>query len=122
MRFLPSIWTLIALALIAGVVYVALEPVKVFGYDGDALAESLEGEAPDGYGEAECTEMPPSWECEIALQPGSDTGAAFRIKVEDDGCWTAVPVQLGNQPIPSPEVLEACVDLLDISGASALGD
>jgi hypothetical protein len=105
------------LALIAFGFYVLVEPVSIFGYDGDALAESLEGEAPDDYGKAECIRQGESWRCSIEVDAGSGFGASYRVTADDDGCWDARPIRYGKGGIPRDQTQEsACVGVLDLIG------
>ena len=116
----PSLWIFVALIAAAAVIYVVLEPVKTFGYDGDALAESIEGEVPDDYGNVECQEVGRAWECgrDVDAESGFETG--FLVTADDDGCWTAVP-RTTTGPT-GDQKMSACVDILDISGLSSVFD
>ena len=115
-------WTARVLAigvigLVGLAVYVVLEPVAIFGYDGDALSESLEGKAPSSYGRAECKEHPGGWLCDIETDPGSGFGASYTLTASDAGCWEATPVRYGKPPIPKEQVsVSGCVDVIDLIG------
>ena len=121
MRVRRAISALVAIAIVAGAIYVILEPVAVFGYDGAALGESLEGEAPDTYGNASCTEQGRAWVCQVEVDPGSTATVGYALTVDDDGCWNARGIPSGSEPAPS-EPESGCVDILDIVGFSSLFD
>lgn len=121
MRWIVRLVALLALVLPAVAVYAILEPVAMFGYDGPALAHSLEGEAPEQFGDAGCNEREGGeWLCSIELDPGTGREHGYELRVDDDGCWRARPVEAVAESRPRPGRLKGCVDLLDIIGIDLL--
>ena len=111
----------IILVLLAACVYLTIEPLAVFDYDGGALAESLEDEVPDEYGAAECSEQSGGWRCLIETGSSATFGGAYDLKVDEEGCWVARPIPYEKAPLaaqPPP----ACVDILDVTKISSFLD
>ena len=116
---LPSLWTVIGLLVVAGIIYAILEPVALFGYDGPALGESLESAVEDSHGESKCEQAQgDTWDCFTGL----DLNRAYRLTVDDEGCWTGMPVPSQSTPRPTPDEVDGCVDILDIIGIADLID
>jgi hypothetical protein len=116
------LWTIIGIALVAGAIYATLEPVAVFGYDADALAESLESEAPNAHGATDCREQGQAWLCFTGTDTDVGFNAAYQVTVDSDGCWVARRVPYGHDENPPAEEQSACVDILDVTGLSGLFD
>lgn len=120
MRLPFGLWTIVGVLLLAGLVYAIIEPVSIFGYDADALGESLEGELPDSHGDSRCEELQQrdKWMCFT----GINLTATYVLTVDDDGCWDAKRVAFGTDTHPPSEEEDGCVDLFDVTGLSGLLD
>jgi hypothetical protein len=111
----------VILVLLAVGIYFTIEPLAVLDYDGGSLAESLEGEVPDEYGDAECTEHAGGWRCLIETTSGDTIGGAYDLKVDEEGCWVARPIPYGKAP-PAEPAQPACVDILDVTKINSFLD
>ena len=116
---MPRPWTIIGILLVAFVIYAVLEPVKLFGYNGRSLGESLETQVEASAGDSACQEAQGGvWNC----QTGVDLNRNYRLTVGDDGCWTGMAVPSKSMPRPPADEVEGCVNILNITGISNLVD
>ena len=119
MRLPFGLWTVVGVLVIAALIYAILEPVSIFGYDGEALGESLESAVPDSHGSSKCDEQQNDvWVCFVGL----NMSAQYRMTADDDGCWTADRVRYQGDPGAPAEEFSGCVNLLDVTGLSELLD
>lgn len=101
-------FVVVPLALLAlGVWWVATNPDRILGVDGEQLGSSLAREAP-GRGGGICErEEGRRWSCEVETQPGSGPLHRYRLTTTDDGCWDA------SRMGASGDEASGCVDLWD---------
>jgi hypothetical protein len=92
---------------IAGVAYVAMNPERLLGVDGEELGSSLAREA-SARGEGICEEERGSrWSCSVYTNPGSDGERRYRLTSDDDGCWDA------SRANGTGRRISGCVDIWD---------
>jgi hypothetical protein len=101
-------FVVIPLALLAvGVWWVATNPDRVLGVDGEQLGSSLARETPEPGG-GECSrEEGRRWECGVEVDAGSGVARRYRLTTDGEGCWDAVRAS------GSGKKLSGCVDLWD---------
>jgi hypothetical protein len=103
-------FVVVPLALLAVAVWwVATNPDRILGVDGEQLGSSLAREAP-GRGGGICErEEGRRWSCRVETEPesGSGSGLRYQLTTDGDGCWKA---QAGKG---SGDKVSGCVDLWD---------
>jgi hypothetical protein len=91
--------------LVAAVVYVALNPERLLGVDGEQLGSSLARETPEP-GDGICSrERARRWKCGVEVDAGSGVARTYRLTTDGGACWKAVS-RKGKK-------LSGCVDLWD---------
>jgi len=101
----------VALLLAAGW-YVATNPERFLGVDGEQLGSSLAGETPEPGGGTCSREEGRRWSCRVETDPGSGRGRRYQLTTDGEGCWNARPRKA------SGEKHSGCVDLWDYATPS----
>lgn len=82
---------LTVLMLVGSIIVLVLAPAKIIGVSEETLSASLENEPGSGLGRQVCRKRDQVdgevFTCAAEASGGNSRG--FRVKVEDDGCWTA---------------------------------
>jgi hypothetical protein len=102
------IFVVVPVALVvAGVAYVAMNPERVLGVDGEELGSSLARETPEPGGGICSREEGRRWECGVEVDGGGGVARAYELTTDGDGCWEAVRANRSGKK------LSGCVDLWD---------
>ena len=102
--------------LIAAVVYVALNPERLLGVDGEQLGSSLARQTPEPGGGECARDEGRRWDCGVEVDAGSGVARTYRMTTDGDACWDAVR---SNR---SGGRLSGCVDIWDYAWPKDLDD
>jgi hypothetical protein len=120
MRLLAA-FGVFAVVAIVGALVVALNPTSVYDVNGSALGSSL-SHATDGSG-GRCAPMRSDdrWSCGVEADPGSGIANGYRLKSDDEGCWTATRIPARRDQSRHPRELSGCADFLDYASPDKPG-
>ncbi len=92
---------------VGAVVYVAMNPERLLGVDGEQLGSSLARETPEPGGGTCSRDEGRRWTCRVETDPGSGSGRRYELTTDGDGCWKARP------PKGSGRSHSGCVNIWD---------